>query len=37
MEQSMTITRIGETQAKPELTGDLRDFLISIMSVIKAS
>jgi len=33
----MSISRIGEVQAKPELTGDLRDFLISIMPIIKSS
>ena len=33
----MSITRIGETQAKPGLTEALRDFLISIMPVIKSS
>jgi len=41
----MTITRIGETQAKPELTEAtstgsmhrLRDFLISIMPMLKSS
>ena len=33
----MTITRIGETQAKPELTEALRDFLISIVPMIKSS
>ena len=33
----MTVTRIGETQAKPEMTEALRDFLISIMPMIKAS
>ena len=33
----MSITRIGETQAKPELTDALRDFLISIMPMIKSS
>jgi len=33
----MSISRIGEIQAKPELTGDLRDFLISIMPIIKSS
>lgn len=33
----MSITRIGETQAKPELTEALRDFLISIMPMIKSS
>jgi len=33
----MTIARIGETQAKPETTAALRDFLISIMPGIKSS
>jgi quinol monooxygenase YgiN len=33
----MSITRIGETQAKPELTESLRDFLISIIPMIKSS
>jgi len=33
----MPITRIGETQAKPELTEALRDFLLSIMPMIKSS
>ena len=33
----MTITRIGETQAKPELTEALHDFLLSIMPIIKSS
>ena len=33
----MSITRIGETQAKPELTETLRHFLISIMPMIKSS
>ena len=33
----MTVTRIGETQAKPELTEALRDFLLSIMPIIKSS
>jgi len=33
----MSITRIGETQAKPELTEALRDFLISIIPMIKSS
>ena len=33
----MSITRIGETQAKPELTESLRDFLLSIMPIIKSS
>ena len=33
----MSIARIGETQAKPESTEMLRDFLISIMPGIKSS
>ena len=33
----MTITRIGEFQAKPETTEALRGFLTSIMSMIKSS
>jgi quinol monooxygenase YgiN len=33
----MSISRIGEVQAKPELTNELREFLISIMPGIKAS
>ena len=33
----MSVTRIGETQAKPKLTEALRDFLISIMPMIKSS
>jgi quinol monooxygenase YgiN len=33
----MPITRIGETQAKLESTEALRDFLLSIMSLIKSS
>jgi heme oxygenase (mycobilin-producing) len=33
----MSITRIGETQAKPELVNALRDFLVSIMPMIKSS
>ncbi|HEX5837056.1 MAG TPA: antibiotic biosynthesis monooxygenase family protein [Anaerolineales bacterium] len=33
----MTITRIGQTQAKPELTAELRTFLISILPMIKSS
>lgn len=33
----MNIYRIGETRAKPETTEALRDFLMSIMSMIKAS
>ena len=33
----MTIHRIGETQARPETTEALRDFLLSISPLIKAS
>ena len=33
----MTIIRIGEIQARAELTEALRDFLISIMPMIKSS
>jgi quinol monooxygenase YgiN len=33
----MSIYRIGETQAKPELIEELRDFLISIMPIISSS
>jgi len=33
----MNITRIGETQAKPETTEALHDFLLSIMPMIKSS
>jgi len=33
----MSITRIGEFQAKPESTVTLRDFLLSIMPLIKTS
>ena len=33
----MSVTRIGETQAKPETTEALRDFLLSIMPIIRAS
>ena len=33
----MSVYRIGETQAKPETTEALRDFLISIMPGIKSS
>ncbi len=33
----MTITRIGETQANPGLITELRDFLISILPMIKSS
>jgi quinol monooxygenase YgiN len=33
----MSISRIGEVQAKPELIEDLRDFVISILPMIKSS
>ena len=33
----MSITRIGEFQANPASTEALRDFLLSIMSIIKSS
>ena len=33
----MSLTRIGEVRAKPELTEALRDFLISILPIIKSS
>lgn len=33
----MTIHRIGETQATPETTVALRDFLLSIIPLIKSS
>ncbi|HKY54955.1 MAG TPA: antibiotic biosynthesis monooxygenase [Anaerolineales bacterium] len=33
----MSVTRIGETQAKPETIEALRDFLISILPRIKSS
>jgi quinol monooxygenase YgiN len=33
----MSVTRIGETRAKPETTEALRDFLLSIMPMIKSS
>lgn len=33
----MSICRIGESQAKPELVEELREFLISIMPLIKSS
>ena len=33
----MTIYRIGETQAKPEMADALRDLLLSIMPGIKSS
>lgn len=33
----MTVTRMGKVQAKSELTETLRDFLISIMPMIKSS
>lgn len=33
----MAVARIGEVQAKPELTEKLRDFLVSIMPGIRES
>lgn len=33
----MNVTRIGEVQAKPEFIEALRDFLLSIMPLIKSS
>src|SRR5260221_3941249 len=33
----MSVTRIGEFQAKPKTTETLRDFLLSIMPLIKSS
>lgn len=33
----MSISRIGETQSKPQTTEELRDFLKSIMPIIKSS
>lgn len=33
----MSISRIGEVQARSELAGELRDFLISIIPMIKSS
>lgn len=33
----MSVTRIGEVQANPELVEALRDFLLSIMPLIKSS
>ena len=33
----MSISRIGEFQAKPEFTETLRDFLLSIVPIIKSS
>lgn len=33
----MTITRIGEVKAKPELTRELREFLISILAMIESA
>jgi quinol monooxygenase YgiN len=33
----MAVARIGEVQAKPELTEELREFLVSIMPGIKES
>jgi quinol monooxygenase YgiN len=36
-DDAMAVARIGEVQAKPELTENLRDFLVSIMPGIKES
>lgn len=33
----MNVSRIGEVQAKPELTENLRAFLLSILPMIKSS
>ena len=33
----MSLTRIGEVRAKPELTEAMRDFLISIVPMIRSS
>jgi quinol monooxygenase YgiN len=33
----MGVFRIGEFQAKPELTEDIREFLLSILTLIKSS
>ena len=33
----MSVIRIGEVQAKPELTEALREFLLSILPIIKSS
>jgi quinol monooxygenase YgiN len=33
----MRVFRAGEVQAKPELTEDLREFLLSIMPLIRSS
>ena len=33
----MTITRIGEMQARPETVESLRDFLLSIIPIIESS
>jgi heme oxygenase (mycobilin-producing) len=37
MEYPMSVTRIGETRAKPETIESLRGFLVSIMPLIKSS
>jgi len=37
MDDRTGVARIGETQAKPELSEALRDFLISIIPMIKSS
>src|SRR5688500_17738664 len=36
-DDAMAVARIGEVQAKPELTENLRDFLVSIMPGIRGS
>ena len=33
----MSISRIGETQAKPEMVAELREFLLSILPIIQSS
>jgi quinol monooxygenase YgiN len=33
----MSVSRIGEVQAKQRLTEDLREFLVSIMPLVKSS
>jgi hypothetical protein len=37
MDYQLSVTRIGEVQAKPELTEASRDFLISIMRIIRSA
>jgi len=37
MEYQVSVTRIGEVQAKEGLTEEIREFLISIMPIIKSS